>query len=192
MIEAERSHIRAIVGSGRLTATTHLATWAVCFCVTLSVAVAAHGQGSIPRGDVLIMNVHSRLCISPAGGADGKNVQIVQFTCDQDPSRRWRFDVVDGDIVKIRNFGSGLCLTIAGGQTERNIAAVQFTCDNDPSRRWRYAAIDATRFRLVNVKSGLCLTIAGGGTAGNATAVQFPCDGDPSRDWEITQVVFRQ
>ena len=137
-------------------------------------------------GTVSIMNANSRLCISPAGGADGKNVQVVQFLCDQDPSRLWSFAEVEGDTMKIRNFKTSLCLTVAGGGTDRNVVSVQYFCDNDPSRRWRYALVDETTFRLVNVHSGLCLTIAGGGTDRNTTAVQFPCDGDPSRDWKIT------
>lgn len=121
----------------------------------------------------------------PAGGGRNNNGEIVQFTCDQDPSPFWSFTVVNGDMVEITNLNSGLCLTIAGGNTERNIVSVQYTCDSDPSRRWRYTVVDATTFRLVNVHSGLCLTIAGGGTDRNTTAVQYPCDGGPSRNWKI-------
>ena len=135
---------------------------------------------------VAIMNAHSGLCLSPAGGGRDNNNQIVQFTCDQDPSRFWSFTVVNGDIVEIMNLNSGLCLTIAGGNTERNVVSVQYTCDHDPSRRWRYTVVDATTFRLVNLHSGLCLTIAGGGTDRNTAAVQYPCDGDRSRDWKIS------
>ena len=91
-----------------------------------------------PSGRVAIMNAHSGLCLSPAGGGRGNNGEIVQFTCDQDPSRFWSFTAVNGDIVEITNLNSGLCLTIAGGNTERNIVSVQYTCDSDPSRRWRY------------------------------------------------------
>jgi cytolethal distending toxin subunit A len=152
--------------------------------IALSMPVLA--VAAPPSGRVAIMNAHSGLCLSPAGGGRDKNGQIVQFTCDQDPSRFWSFTVVDGDIVEITNLNSGLCLTIAGGNTERNIVSVQYTCDSDPSRRWRYTVVDATTFRLVNVHSGLCLTIAGGGTDRNTTAVQYPCDGDPSRDWKIS------
>jgi hypothetical protein len=153
----------------------------IAFAVTMPVLAA----GAAPGGRVAIMNAHSNLCLSPAGGGRDKNSEIVQFTCDQDPSRFWSFTVVEGDMVEITNLNSGLCLTIAGGNSERNIVSVQYTCDSDASRRWRYTAVDATTFRLVNVHSGLCLTIAGGGTGRNTTAVQFPCDGDPSRDWKI-------
>jgi hypothetical protein len=139
----------------------------------------------VPAGELSIMNVRSELCLSPAGGANGRNVQIVQFMCDQDLSRFWRFVVIEGDVVQIKNSLSDLCLTIAGGSADRNIASVQYLCDKDPSRRWRYSPVDRTTFRLVNVKSGLCLTIAGGGAARNTTAVQYACDGDPSRDWRI-------
>lgn len=152
--------------------------------------VAALAQPSLsaatpPSGRVAIVNAHSGLCLSPAGGGRDLNGEIVQFTCDQDLARFWSFTVVSGDIVEITNLNSGLCLTIAGGNTERNIASVQFTCDSDPSRRWHYTVVDANTFRLVNVHSGLCLTVAGGGTDRNTTAVQFPCDGDPSRNWRI-------
>ena len=185
MIEAgKRNHNRGMVHSGRAIVSTYLAVWAICFCVVLSITASAQ----IPTDKVQIMNAHSGLCLSPAGGSDGKNVEIVQFTCDQEPSRFWTFVVAGGGIVKIRNSASGLCLTIAGGQTGLDIASVQYPCDGDPSRRWHYTVVDGTRFRLVNVKSDLCLTIAGGATARNTTAVQYPCDGDPSRDWKIKPI----
>jgi cytolethal distending toxin subunit A len=153
--------------------------------VVLALSMSGLATAAPPSGRVAIMNAHSGLCLSPAGGGRDKNGQIVQFTCDQDPSRFWSFTVVNGNTVEITNVNSGLCLTIAGGNTERNIVSVQYNCDSDPSRRWRYTVVDATRFRLVNAHSGLCLTIAGGGTDKNTTAVQYPCDGDPSRDWLI-------
>ena len=153
--------------------------------IVVALSMPALAAAAPPSGRVAIMNAHSGLCLSPAGGGRGNNGEIVQFTCDQDPSRFWSFTAVNGDIVEITNLNSGLCLTIAGGNTERNIVSVQYTCDSDASRRWRYTVVDATTFRLVNVHSGLCLTIAGGGTGRNTTAVQYPCDGDRSRDWKI-------
>lgn len=150
-------------------------------CAT-SVAMA----GVAPSGVVKIMNAHSGLCLSPAGGGTSKNGEIVQFACDSDPSRVWNFTNMGGDVFQIVNVNSGLCLTVAGGNTERNTVSVQYTCDTDPSRRWRYSEMgDGVTFRLINVHSGLCLTIEGGGTERNLRAVQFPCDGDPSRNWKI-------
>jgi hypothetical protein len=140
----------------------------------------------VPGGDVLIANVNSSLCLSPAGGATDRNVEVVQYRCDRDPARVWRFVEVEDNIVQIRNSHSGLCLTVAGGNTNLNDPAVQYFCDNDRSRSWRYSPVNDTTFRLVNVNSGLCLTIAGGGSAENTTAAQFRCDGDPSRDWTIS------
>ncbi len=153
--------------------------------IVIALIMPTLADAAPPSGRVAIMNAHSNLCLSPAGGGQGNNDEIVQFTCDQDPARFWSFTVVNDNIVEITNLNSGLCLTIAGGNTERNVVSVQYTCDSDPSRRWRYTVVDAMKFRLVNVHSGLCLTIAGGGTGRNTTAVQYPCDGDPSRDWKI-------
>jgi cytolethal distending toxin subunit A len=153
--------------------------------ILVALGMPAAAVAAPPSGRVAIMNAHSNLCLSPAGGGRDNNGQIVQFTCDQDPSRFWSFTVLNGDVVEITNLNSGLCLTVAGGNTERNVVSVQYTCDSDPSRHWRYTVVDASTFRLVNVHSGLCLTIAGGGTDRNTTAVQFPCDGDPSRNWKI-------
>jgi cytolethal distending toxin subunit A len=155
--------------------------------IVVALSMPAPTVASPASGRYAIMNAHSALCLSPAGGSGDNNVQIVQFTCDSDPSRFWSFTVVNGDIVEITNAQSGLCLSPAGGGRDKNVQIVQFTCDSDPSRRWHYTDVDASTFRLVNVHSGLCLTIAGGGTDRNTTAVQFPCDGDRSRDWKITR-----
>ena len=35
-----------------------------------------------PSGRVAIMNAHSSLCLSPAGGGRSNNGEIVQFTCE--------------------------------------------------------------------------------------------------------------
>jgi hypothetical protein len=140
-----------------------------------------------PDGEVLIMNANSGLCLSPAGGGKERNTEIVQFTCDRDPARVWRFVPVDGDVVKIRNINSGMCLTVAGGNTNLNDHSVQYLCDDDPSRRWHYTVVHETMFQLVNVNSDLCLTVAGASTERNMVAEQNLCAGDTSRDWRITQ-----
>jgi hypothetical protein len=140
-----------------------------------------------PDGEVLIMNANSGLCLSPAGGGKERNTEIVQFTCDRDPARVWRFVPVDGDVVKIRNINSGMCLTVAGGNTNLNDHSVQYFCDDDPSRRWHHTVVNETTFRLVNVNSDLCLTVTGASTERNIVAVQNRCEGDPSLDWRITQ-----
>jgi Ricin-type beta-trefoil lectin domain. len=153
--------------------------------VVLCAGATRVAAGAAPNGVVKIMNAHSGLCLSPAGGGRDKNVEIVQFTCDTDQSRSWNMTALGGDLYQIINVNSGLCLTVAGGSTERNVVSVQYLCDTDPSRRWRYMEIEGGMFRLVNVHSGLCLTVAGGGTDRNGRAVQFPCDGDPSRNWKV-------
>lgn len=138
-----------------------------------------------PTGRFALANANSGLCLSPAGGGQNPNDQIVQYLCDGEPSRYWRFITIDGTIVKIMNLDNRLCLTVAGGSPDRNVAAVQYHCDDDPSRRWNYEVVNPTRFRLRNVNSGLCLTVAGGSTDRNVVAVQYLCDGDPSRAWEF-------
>lgn len=143
----------------------------------------------VPPGDeprVRVVNSKSGLCLTPAGGGKDLNAEIVQYPCDDDPSRFWSTSVVpDTGMVTIKNLNSELCLTIAGGSSERNVPAVQYFCDGDPSRNWHLRKFDETTFRLVNEHSNLCLTTAGGVTDRNAVAVQYPCDGDPSRDWQI-------
>ena len=90
------------------------------------------------EGDIVeITNLNSGLCLTIAGGNTDRNIVSVQYTCDSDPSRRWRYTVVDGATFRLVNVHSGLCLTIAGGGTSRNTTAVQFPCDGDPSRNWK-------------------------------------------------------
>jgi cytolethal distending toxin subunit A len=162
----------------------------VLFCVA-SLQGEADGQTVVPEGltsgaRVAIVNAKSGLCLTIAGGGTTNNAEVVQYLCDDHPSRFWTLSVVQGtDIVHVKNVNSGLCLTVAGGGTDRNVTSVQYPCDDHPSRRWRYTGVDDKTFRLVNVNSNLCLTIAGGGSNANDRAVQFPCDGHPSRDWRF-------
>jgi hypothetical protein len=138
-----------------------------------------------PSGIVSIMNKNTGLCLSPAGGRDDNNAEIVQYLCDGDPSRMWSFQIVAKDIVKIRNDHSKRCLTVAGGNRERDDPSVQYNCDEDRSRRWQFVPVDATTFRLKNDNSGLCLTIPGGAKDLNKTAVQNECENDPSTEWTV-------
>src|SRR6202030_4590819 len=80
--------------------------------IGVALIIPALAAAAPPSGRVAIMNAHSGLCLSPAGGGRDKNGEIVQFTCDQDPSRFWSFTVVNGDIVEITNLNSGLFLAI--------------------------------------------------------------------------------
>lgn len=153
--------------------------------VGLAIAALPAAAASPPSGRLQLFNANSNLCLSPAGGTSNRNEQTVQYTCDDDPSRKWNFEPVEGNIVRIRNVKSGQCLTVAGGSGERNTPSVQYPCDTNPSRRWLYAPYDNGVFRLVNLSSGLCLTIAGGGTGLNQVAVQYPCDADPSRFFRV-------
>jgi hypothetical protein len=141
---------------------------------------------TVGRPRVRIVNANSRLCLTPAGGSQGRNVDMVQYPCDDDPSRFWSIGPEnDLGLVAIKNLNSDLCLTIKGGSTELNITAVQYDCDGDPSRLWKLRRVDGEIVQLVNTHSALCLTIEGGRTERNFFAVQYACDGDPSRDWQI-------
>jgi hypothetical protein len=81
--------------------------------------------------------MNSGLCLTVAGGSTAPNVTAVQYTCDDDPSRRWRMTSSDNLTFHLVNMNSNLCLTIAGGGTDRNAPAVQYPCDAHPSRAWQ-------------------------------------------------------
>jgi hypothetical protein len=151
---------------------------------TLTLPSSAVTTGPL-AGRVTIINANSGLCLTPAGGNRLLNEFLVQFNCDDDPSRFWSFAAVAADIYEITNLNSGLCLAVVNASRSANDLAVQFNCDFDSARRWRLRFIRGNTFQLVNVNSNLCLTVAGGGTDNNVTAVQFPCDGDPSRNWHF-------
>lgn len=140
---------------------------------------------NIPTSELSISNVHSEQCLSPAGGNDKAGVELVQYKCDSDLSRYWRFVLVDRDLIQIKNAFSGLCIAVSGASKELNMPIVQESCDTDPSARWRYTPVNETTFLLVNVRTDRCLTIAGGTKNLNQTAVQYLCDGDPSRSWQV-------
>lgn len=139
-----------------------------------------------PPGRLHLMNFHSGLCLSPAGGVSDNGAGMVQYLCDSDPSRFWKLQVVSNEIVKVMNDKSSLCLAVPGGSAALNAVTVQQTCDENPIVQWRYSLVSGSIIRLVNVHSGLCLTIAGGVSDRNAVSVQYTCDGDPARDWQTT------
>jgi hypothetical protein len=86
---------------------------------------------------VKIVNVKSGLCLTVAGGSNDPNVGSVQYACDDDLSRRWRYSVVDATTFRLINVRTSLCLAIAGGGTGTNATAVQYRCDGDLSRNWQ-------------------------------------------------------
>jgi len=50
---------------------------------------------------VEITNLNSGLCLTIAGGSTERNIVSVQYTCDSDPSRRWRYTVVDATTFRL-------------------------------------------------------------------------------------------
>ena len=139
--------------------------------------------------EVMLVNAKTGKCLTIAGGVStDNNVDSVQFSCDGDPSRRWRLNETRSSIYQIKNVQTGKCLTIAGGvSTDNNVKALQFDCDNHPSRTWRINDVTGSGIHQIrNVQTGKCLTIAGGvSTDNNVVAVQFDCDTDLSRRWTI-------
>ena len=88
--------VKSILSSSRMV--KFIAGFAITAGVAaLSVPTAA--EAGPPSGRVAIMNAHSNLCLSPAGGNRNLNDQTVQFNCDADPSRFWSFTHLGGDIV---------------------------------------------------------------------------------------------
>jgi len=86
---------------------------------------------------VMISNSVKGLCLTVAGGNTALNTTSVQYTCDNDPSRRWLFMPMDATTFRLVNMNSKLCLTIAGGGNAKNNEAVQYRCDADTSRNWK-------------------------------------------------------
>ncbi|HRI38260.1 MAG TPA: RICIN domain-containing protein, partial [Nitrospira sp.] len=47
-------------------------------------------------GKGVIVNVHSNLCLTVAGGGTANNTTAVQYLCDNDPSRSWNLTPAEG------------------------------------------------------------------------------------------------
>jgi hypothetical protein len=138
-----------------------------------------------------LINMQTNRCLTIAGGRSTENnVGAVQYTCDNDASRRWTLNQVGDGIYKIANVQTGKCLTISGGRsTDNNVGALQYNCDDDPSRRWTlYQVASGGVYKVENLQTRKCLTIAGGrSTDLNVEALQYNCDDDPSRTWQFRQ-----
>ena len=55
-----------------------------------------------PLGETLLQNVHSQKCLTIAGGASTQNGVAVQYTCDDQQSRRWSMRLVAGATLQDR------------------------------------------------------------------------------------------
>ncbi|MFJ3159206.1 RICIN domain-containing protein [Streptomyces kanasensis] len=155
-------------------------------------AVAQPAPDSAARlagnGAVQMIDVQTRKCATVAGGTSTENnVELVQFTCDTHPSRRWRLANWNGNSYQLVNVGTRKCMTVAGGVSrENNVQLVQFTCDTHPSRRWRVVNWNGSSYQVVNAGTRKCATVAGGtSTENNVRLVQFTCDTHPSRRWTL-------
>nr|WSW47821.1 RICIN domain-containing protein [Streptomyces sp. NBC_01001] len=154
---------------------------------------AAVAQATAPAspartsGTFQLVNAQTGKCATIAGGVSAaNNLQLVQFTCDTHPSRRWRIPASSSASNQIINLQTGKCATVAGGvSAANNLQLVQFTCDTHPSRRWRITNRDSSgSVQLVNVQTGKCATVAGGvSRENNLQLVQFTCDTHPLRRW---------
>jgi cytolethal distending toxin subunit A len=84
--------------------------------------------------NVMIRNVGSGLCLSPAGGATAAGTLVVQYYCDGQPSRLWQVGDNPYDLNRIVNTNSGLCLAGNGGGL--NNALVIAACDDQLTSWW--------------------------------------------------------
>ncbi|MCX5149801.1 RICIN domain-containing protein [Streptomyces sp. NBC_00320] len=132
-----RKHTRA---RRLLTAPTVLLAGSLVLLPDAAVAQAtAAASPARISGTFQLVNAQTGKCATVAGGVSpANNLQLVQFTCDTHPSRRWSITNRDSSgSVQLVNAQTGKCATVAGGVSrENNLPLVQFTCDRHPSRRW--------------------------------------------------------
>ncbi|WP_327280870.1 MULTISPECIES: RICIN domain-containing protein [unclassified Streptomyces] len=151
---------------------------------------ATHNTSARVGGDFQIVNGQTGKCATVAGGVStANNVELVQFTCDKHPSRRWILTNFNGSSYQIVNVQTRKCATVAGGvSTANNVELVQFTCDTHPSRRW-ILSYNGSSYQIVNAQTRKCMTVAGGvSTANNVELVQFTCDTHASRRWTLRRI----
>jgi hypothetical protein len=101
-------------------------------------ADTAASEARISGAAFQFRNLQTGKCMTFSGGALAENnLELLQFNCDTDRSRRWRITNWNGDSFQLVNLQTNKCATVAGGRsTENNVRMVQFTCDTDNSRRW--------------------------------------------------------
>jgi hypothetical protein len=75
---------------------------------------------------VMIRNVGTGLCLSPAGAATTVGTLVVQYRCDGQPPRLWQRTDLGEDSARIVNNNGGLCLAADGGGL--NDALIMSTC----------------------------------------------------------------
>lgn len=149
----------------------------------MAIAVLLPAAPAGAAANVQLVNAHSHLCLSPAGGSTGVNVVVVQYYCDRDTSRLWSYPPFPGGGSYIRNLHSGLCLSPAGGSAGLNVSLVQYYCDANPARNWTFTYKTPDTSYMYNQASHLCASPAGGSTGLNVVIVQYFCDTDFARGW---------
>ncbi|WP_344866878.1 RICIN domain-containing protein [Planomonospora alba] len=138
---------------------------------------------------VMLRNNQTGKCLTIAEGARAAdNLDIVQYTCDDDPARRWTLRQTSPYVYQIENMRTGKCLTVAdGARPVNNLRAVQYTCDDNAAHRWRLTDVSGDGdYQIKNMRTGKCLTVAGGARAtDNLRAVQYTCDDNAARRWTL-------
>lgn len=128
-------------------------------------------------GGFYLVQGNSKLCL-----ARRSNGIVVQDTCTDTASQRWRFQG-SGAYRQIVNIASGKCLDIASASRRDGARLNEFPCGRQANQRFLPEYMSDNIYSLKALHSSKCIDVPGGTAQTGTRLQQYRCHSGPSQTW---------
>jgi hypothetical protein len=129
-------------------------------------------------------------CVDVDGGNQTVDAHLMQFTCNDGPNQRFRFESIGGNEYRIRAVHSNQCLDVLGADKSNGAEVVQHPCNGGANQRFRLledrAQAGGFRTRIQAVHSNRCLDVPGSSNANRVFLKQFDCHNGLNQKFSLT------
>lgn len=163
-----------------------LALFAVLALPFAGASVAANAQ----TDQFEIVAKHSGKCLSPAVGATGNGVAVIQVACDRTVNQRWYTEQINANTHLIRNVASKRCVDVYGWVNADSVATIMWDCHRGTNQQFELRPRDGgyNEFRAVFTSNSRCVDIAHDKAHDGAPAYLWGCHGHNNQQFKLNRL----
>ncbi|TWP50676.1 hypothetical protein FKR81_18875 [Lentzea tibetensis] len=163
-----------------------LAALAAAAISLVGVTAGATSDASAAAASFQLIARHSGKCLSPAVGATGDGVAVIQVSCDGTANQRWYTNPVAPGVYEVRNAVSNRCLDLYGWVNADAVATIMWSCHGGTNQQWQITPNSAGFNEFRSRATGRCVDVAHGTPHDGTPVYQWGCHGGGNQQFRFS------
>lgn len=156
---------------------------------TLDFEINIEESDRLEDGIYQVKNRLSDKCLVPFEESEEPGARIVQTTCSDNASQRWRITYLGSEVFVISHIPSGKVFDINALSVQPGGLNIIWGDNGGDNQRWNIVHQFDEYYHIANVNSNLILDIEARSLANNAQSIQWTDNGGGNQDWSFEPVV---